>query len=91
MNRSDLIEALAKKENLKNKEADEIVNMVFKGFTNALKDGDRIEIRGFGSFSVREYGAYAGKNPMTGKKVQVGEKKLPYFKVGKELKARVNG
>jgi integration host factor subunit beta len=91
MNRSDLIEALAKKENLKDKEADDIVNMVFKGFTNTLKDGGRIEIRGFGSFSVREYGAYTGKNPRTGKKVQVGEKKLPYFKVGKELKARVNG
>lgn len=91
MNRSDLIEALAKKENLKDKEAFEIVNMVFKGFTHALRDGGRIEIRGFGSFSVREYGAYAGKNPRTGKKVQVGEKKLPYFKVGKELKAKVNG
>jgi integration host factor subunit beta len=90
MNRSDLIEALAKKENLKDKEADQIVNMVFKGFTNALKEGNRIEIRGFGSFSVREYGAYTGKNPKTGKKVQVVEKKLPYFKVGKELKAKVN-
>jgi integration host factor subunit beta len=91
MNRSELIEALAKKENLKDKEAVAIVNMVFKGFMNALKDGGRIEIRGFGSFSVREYGAYTGKNPRTGKKVQVGEKKLPYFKVGKELKANVNG
>ncbi len=91
MNRSDLIEALAKRENLKDKEAFEIVNMVFKGFTNALKDGGRIEIRGFGSFSVRVYGPYAGKNPRTGKKVQVGEKRLPYFKVGKELKAKVNG
>jgi len=90
MNRSDLIEALAKRENLKDKEALEIVNIVFKGFTNALKGGGRIEIRGFGCFSVREYGAYAGKNPRTGKKVHVEEKKLPYFKTGKELKARVN-
>lgn len=91
MNKFDLIEALAKKEPLKDKEALEIVNMVFKGFANALRKGDRIEIRGFGSFSVREYGAYTGKNPRTGEKVQVGEKKLPYFKVGKELKAKVNG
>jgi integration host factor subunit beta len=90
MTKSDLIEELAKREELKDKEAFEIVNMVFDGFTNALKDGGRIEIRGFGSFSVREYKAYTGKNPRTGKKVPVGEKKLPYFKVGKELKDRVN-
>lgn len=91
MTKSDLIEALARKEELKDKEAFEIVNMVFDGFTNALKDGGRVEIRGFGSFSVREYEGYKGRNPKTGKKVQVGEKKLPYFKVGKELKDRVNG
>jgi integration host factor subunit beta len=90
MNRSDLIETLAKKENLKDNEASAIVNLVFKGFTDALKDGGRIEIRGFGSFCVRVYGPYTGKNPRTGKKVQVGEKRLPYFKVGKELKAKVN-
>jgi integration host factor subunit beta len=51
---------------------------------------DESEIRGFGSFTVREYGAYAGKNPKTGNRVQVKPKRLPYFKVGKELKARVN-
>jgi integration host factor subunit beta len=91
MNKSDLIEALARREELNDKEAFEIVNMVFDGFTDALKDGGRIEIRGFGSLSVRKYGAYTGKNPKTGKKVPVGEKKLPFFKVGKELKAKVNG
>jgi len=91
MNKSDLIEALAKKEELKDKEAVEIVNMVFKGFTKTLKEGKRIEIRGFGSFTAREYDAYTGRNPKTGKQVTVGKKKLPYFKVGKELKARVNG
>lgn len=91
MTKSDLIEMLAKKEELKDKEAAEIVNLVFDGFTKTLKEGGRIEIRGFGSFSVRNYDAYTGKNPKTGKKVQVGKKKLPYFKVGKELKDRVNG
>jgi integration host factor subunit beta len=65
--------------------------MIFEGFTKTLNEGGRIEIRGFGSFSVREYGAYTGRNPKTGDKTQVGPKKLPFFKVGKELRARVNG
>jgi integration host factor subunit beta len=90
MNKSDLINALSTKENLTDKNAIEIVNLIFNGFTDALKEGGRIEIRGFGSFTVREYGAYTGRNPKTGKRTEVGAKKLPYFKVGKELKARVN-
>ena len=91
MNKSDLIYALSTKENLTEKNASEIVNMIFDGFTDALKKAGRIEIRGFGSFSVREYGAYTGRNPKTGDKIKVGAKRLPFFKVGKELKARVNG
>ena len=91
MNKSDLIEALVKKEGLKGKEAVEIVNLVFDGFTHSLMEGERAEIRGFASFSVREYGAYTGRNPKTGQQTKVGPKKLPYFKVGKELKERVNG
>jgi integration host factor subunit beta len=91
MNKSDLIEALAVKEELKETEAFTIVNLIFGGFTDTLKKRGRIEIRGFGSFSVREYGGYTGRNPKTGKDVTVGEKKLPFFKVGKELRARVNG
>jgi integration host factor subunit beta len=90
MNKSDLINALSTKENLTDKNAFEIVNMIFDGFTDALKNGGRIEIRGFGSFTVRKYGAYTGRNPKTGKRIQVGSKKSPFFKVGKELKARVN-
>ena len=90
MNKSDLIYALSEKENLTHSDAFEIINLVFDGFTDSLKKGGRIEIRGFGSFSVREYGAYTGKNPKTGEKVQVRPKKLPFFKVGKELKERVN-
>jgi len=91
MNKADLTEALAVKEGLQEKEAYTIVNLIFDGFANTLKKGGRIEIRGFGSFSVREYGAYTGKNPKTGKKVDVKPKRLPFFKVGKELKERVNG
>jgi len=90
MSKSHLIEALVKKEGLKGKEAADIVNLVFKGFTNTLKEGGRIEIRGFGSFTVREYDGYTGRNPKTGAKTQVGPKRLPFFKVGKELKERVN-
>ena len=59
--------------------------------TKTLEDGDRIEIRGFGSFSIRKYKPYVGRNPKTGETIEVKEKKLPFFKVGRELKNRVNG
>lgn len=90
MKKSDLIVQLSEKEQLSGKDAFDIVNLVFDGFTKALQKGDRIEIRGFGSFTVRDYSPYLGKNPKTGQRVQVGSKRLPYFKVGKELKDRVN-
>ena len=90
MNKSDLIDALSTKENLTEKNASEIINLIFNGFTHTLMEGERIEIRGFGSFSVREYGGYTGRNPKTGAKTEVGAKKLPFFKVGKELKEGVN-
>ena len=90
MNKSDLIDALAGKENLTANQATDTINLIFNGFTDALKKGGRIEIRGFGSFSVRGYKAYAGRNPKTGKIVDVQPKKLPFFKVGKELKLRVD-
>ena len=91
MNKSDLIEALAVKENLTDKQATETINLIFNGFTDTMKNGGRIEVRGLGSFTVREYKAYAGRNPKTGKAVDVRQKKLPFFKVGKELKGMVNG
>ena len=91
MTKSDLISAISTKENLTHNNASEIINLIFSGFTDTLKKGGRIELRGFGSFSVREYGGYMGRNPKTGVKTPVGAKKLPFFKVGKELKARVNG
>jgi len=90
MKKSDVILALSEKEGIREQEAFEIVNLVFSGFTEALRKGRRIEIRGFGSFTVRDYPSYLGKNPKTGKRVEVDPKKLPYFKVGKELKERVN-
>ena len=90
MNKSDLIAALFTKENLTHNNASEIVNLIFDGFTNKLKKGGRIEIRGFGSFTVREYAGYTGRNPMTAVKINVKPKKLPFFKAGKELRERVN-
>jgi len=91
MNKPDLIAALQKKENLTGKLSMDVVNLVFDEFTDALKKGGRIEIRGLGSFVVREYGAYKGRNPKTGNVVEVKPKKLPFFKVGRELKKRVDG
>ncbi len=91
MNKSGLIETLSREQNLTEKKATDVVNLIFKGFTDELKQGGRIEIRGFGSFMVRNYGAYRGRNPKTGKSIAVAEKRLPFFKVGKELKERVDG
>jgi len=91
MNKSELIEALSRKENLTEKKAIDVVSMIFNGFIDELKNDGRIEIRGFGSFVVRDYGAYTGRNPKTGENIKVGSKKLPFFKVGKELKEMVNG
>jgi len=90
MTKSDLILALSRKGNLTGKQATDIVNLVFDGFAEELKKKGRIEIRGFGSFSVREYEAYIGRNPKTGSNVEIKPKTLPFFTVGKELKDRIN-
>lgn len=90
MNKSELVDALGKREGLTEKQAADVVSLIFKGFSDQLKNGGRIEIRGFGSFVVRDYGSYTGRNPKTGGTIQVDPKKLPFFKVGKELKERVN-
>jgi integration host factor subunit beta len=66
------------------------VNLVFDQMTEALRRGDRIEIRGFGSFTNKSYEAYTGRNPRTGQTIHVPAKRLPHFKVGKELKERVD-
>jgi integration host factor subunit beta len=90
MTKSDLIEALAAKESLTAKQATEIIKLILKGFTDTLKKGDRIELRGFGSFTMREYKAYGGRNPRTGKNVDVRPKKLPFFKAAKGMKGLVD-
>jgi integration host factor subunit beta len=90
MNKYDLITLLASKENLTEVNTTRIVNLIFDGFKDALVKGDRIEIRWFGSFVVREYRSYAGRNPKTGKVVEVKSKRLPFFKVGKELRESIN-
>ncbi len=90
MNKSQLIEALAKAENLTIKKAEMVVNTMFGSVEEALVKGDRVEIRGFGSFKVKDYDGYQGRNPKTGEIIEVGQKKLPFFKVGKELKERVD-
>ena len=90
MTKSDVITLLSTKNNLTEVQAARIVKLIFDGFKDALAKGDRIEIRGFGSFMMREYKTYTGRNPKTGKEVEVKPKRLPYFKVGKELKERIN-
>ena len=90
MNKSDLIEALSKSENLTKTKAEEVVDLVFSEMTNALAAGDRVEIRGLGSFKVKGYDGYKGRNPKTRKQIKVKPKKLPFFKCGKELKERVD-
>ncbi len=89
MNKSELIESLATKKGISFKKAEEIINTIFESLAQSLIEGHRIEIRGFGSFVVKEYTAYTGRNPKTGESIAVKPKKLPFFKVGKELKERV--
>jgi integration host factor subunit beta len=90
MNKSQLIEALAKDQNLALKKAEEVVNTVFGNMEEALVQGERVEIRGLGSFKVKSYEGYNGRNPKTGEIIKVTPKRLPFFKVGKELKERVD-
>ena len=90
MNKSDLIEVLSRDKGLTLRNAEEIVNTIFNGMTKSLTNGERVEIRGFGSFKVKTYKGYTGHNPKTGKIIKVRPKKLPFFKCGKELKERVD-
>lgn len=90
MNKSELVEALASERDLTYKKSEEIVNIIFDSMAETLAQGGRIEIRGFGSFVVKDYKSYMGRNPKTGEIIRVKPKKLPFFKVGKELRERVN-
>jgi integration host factor subunit beta len=90
MNRSGLAALLAHKKEITYVEADRIVRIIFNTMAETLKNEGRIEIRGFGAFTVKRYKSYAGRNPKTGAVITVKTKKLPTFRVGKELKMRVN-
>ena len=90
MNKSELIEALAEKINVPIREAASITNTIIDTMSDALARGESIEIRGFGSFVVKQYGSYTGRNPKTGEKILVAPKKLPFFKVGKDLREKVD-
>ena len=90
MTKSDLINAITEKANLQHKTAETAICLIFDLMIAALKKGERIEIRDFGSFQNRHYGSYTGRNPKTGQTVMVTPKVVPFFKVGKELKEKVN-
>jgi integration host factor subunit beta len=90
MNKSQLVEALAKEEKLTIKTAEEVVNTFFREMEKSLIGGNRIEVRGLGSFKIKQYNSYNGRNPKTGKLIRVNGKRLPFFKVGRELKERVD-
>ena len=90
MNKIELTEALKESNGLSKSEAEKIVKLFFNEISNALVNGERVEIRGFCSFFVKEYKSYIGRNPKTGGKIKIAPKKLPFFKPGKELKERAN-
>ena len=90
MNKSELVKALADQANISLDEATLVVNTFVDSMKDSLLEGGRVEIRGFGSVKVKEYGRYAGRNPRTGEKVAVEPKRLPFFRAGKELKEYLN-
>ena len=90
MNKSEQVKSLAEQAEISLDEATVVVNTFVDSMKDALLDGGRVEIRGFGSFKIKEYGGYAGRNPRTGEKVVVEPKRLPFFRAGKELKEFLN-
>jgi integration host factor subunit beta len=90
MTKAELVDEVAGMTQLTKKHAEIIVNTVFESIVDSLKAGEKIELRGFGSFRVRTRGARVGRNPRTGDQVQVPAKVIPYFKPGKELRELLN-
>jgi integration host factor subunit beta len=90
MTKAELIEKVLTAASLNRKEAEAAVETIFGSIIQSLRDGEKIELRGFGSFRLRSRGARVGRNPKTGEKVQVPAKRIPYFKPGKELKELIN-
>src|SRR5215210_5513052 len=91
MTKADLVEEVAKVTELTRKDSEVIVDTLFESVIKALKTGDKLEVRGFGSFRVRQRNSRVGRNPKTGEKVEVPAKRVPYFKPSKELKDLING
>jgi len=90
MNKLELIDTLNERTELSKSEAAQMVNIFFDSLKEAFVKGERVEIRGFCSFFIKEYDSYTGRNPKTGEKVHIPPKRLPFFKCGKELKERVD-
>src|ERR1051325_5366273 len=90
MTKADLVEEVSRVTELTRKDSEVIVDTLFDSVIKALKTGDKLEVRGFGSFRVRQRNARVGRNPKTGEKVEVPAKRVPYFKPSKELKALIN-
>jgi integration host factor subunit beta len=91
MTKSELVEKIMETNGFLNrKESELVVNIIFDSMANALKEGDKVEIRGFGSFTVRERESREARNPKNGEVVRIPSKKTPFFKTGKELRERVN-
>lgn len=90
MNKSELIENLASKANITMSKSEELTDLFFDTVVKTLNQGERVEIRGFGAFSMKTYESYFGRNPKTGEKIVVKEKRLPVWRTGLELKKRVD-
>ncbi len=90
MNKSELIEELSMRMAIHPKKAENMVNTILNSMIEAMKNSRRVEIRGFGSFVMRDYKPYIGRNPKSGEKIQVQHKTLPFFKSGKDMRDRVN-
>ncbi len=90
MTKAELVDEVARVVQLTKKQAETIVNIVFDSIVDSLRAGEKIELRGFGSFRLRSRKSRTGRNPKTGEKVEVPSKKIPYFKPGKELKEMIN-
>ena len=90
MTKAELVDQVARSTQLTKKHAEIMVNTVFDSIVDSLKDGEKIELRGFGSFRIRQRGSRIGRNPKTGAKVDVPSKSIPYFKPGKELRELLN-
>lgn len=90
MTKAELVEEVSKNSELSKKDAEVIVQTVLDSIIDSLKQGEKVELRGFGSFRLRERASRQGRNPKTGERVHVPAKKVPYFKPGKELKELIN-